>query len=261
MLIGCLVSNTSVKRLNSNTVRISLTDEQLINDLHKIFPFFNKSSYDFSKHNKKSKIQYSLTKRNKELYRDLYNAGVIYRKSAENSEKLFIPEIKKELISHFMRGYFDGDGSISIPRSRPNLRRVEICTTSYTLIIDIISELKKSNINVPIFREKNKTLGKNKILYVIEWVKTSDVLDLKHYFYKNCTICLKRKYNLFETFKPINKTDQNPKCSSCGFNCIKNGTRQTGINMYIRYKCSKCGLNSQQLILAQVKEDELREVP
>lgn len=261
MLIGCLVSNIGVRRLNTNTVRISLTDEQLIDDLHKIFPFFNKGSCDFSKYNKNCKIQYSLSKKNKELFNDLYNIGVIPRKSAENSEKLFIPKIKKELISHFMRGYFDGDGSISIPTSRPNLRRVEICTTSYTLIADMITELKNSDINIPIFREKNKGLGKNKILYIIEWVKTSDILNLKNYFYKDCTICLTRKYNLFTTFIPINKTDRNPKCLNCGFNCIRNGTRQTGVNKYIRYKCSQCGLNSQQLILAQIKEDELREVP
>jgi intein/homing endonuclease len=261
MQTGCLVSNTDVKRLNTNTVRISLIDSQLIDDLHVLFPFFNKSSYDFSKHNKNSKIQYSLSKRNKQLFLDFYYAGVIPRKSAENSEKLFIPKMKKEFISHFLRGYFDGDGSISLSTSRPNLRRVEICTTSFTLISDIIAELKNSSINVPIFREKNKTLGKNKILYVIEWVKTSDILDLKNYLYKDCTICLKRKHNLFSTFIPINKTDKNPKCKHCGSNLLKNGTRKTGTNLYVRYKCNKCKFHCQQLILARIKEDGLREVP
>lgn len=37
---GCLVSNTDVKRNNTNTVRISITDEQLIEDLYRIISIF-----------------------------------------------------------------------------------------------------------------------------------------------------------------------------------------------------------------------------
>ena len=241
---GCLVSN-NVKRKNTNAVRISLTDQQLIEDLYKLFPFFNKNSYDFSKHNPNCLIQYSLSKKNKLLYQDCFNAGIFPRKSAENSEQLLIPQIEKHLISHFIRGYFDGDGSISISSKRPNLRRVEICTTSLSLITDIIKEFKRNSINVPIFRTKNH--DKNKTLYVIEWVKSEDVLKLKEYLYKNSTICLERKFKLFESFKIIKKISNNPLCEKCGKHSRKDGHRYQGEKIHQRYYCADCKFSFQKL--------------
>lgn len=237
---GCVVSNTDVKNLNTNAVRISITDEQLINDLYKIFPFFNKGSFDFSKYNPNCLVQYSLSKKNKQLSEDFYSAGVIPRKSAENSEQLFIPKIEKHLISHFIRGYFDGNGSISIPTARPNLRRVEICSTSKTLIEDIKRVLETNNINCPIYRVRG-----NKIpLYILEWVNTKDIIAFKNYIYRKSNFHLERKKKLFDTFEPYTRGEGNPICS-CGGTLMKNGTRQTKYILYNRYKCKKCKKNTQ----------------
>lgn len=248
MQIGCLQSNTNVTRLNTNTVTISLTDKQLIDDIQHLFPFFNKGSFDYSKYNPNSKMQYYLRKKNKKLYAHLFNAGIIPRKSTENSEKLFIPKFNSDLLRHFIRGYFDGNGSISIPKVRPNLRRVDLCTTSLTFIKGVIEELNKMGINTPIFREKNKTPDKNKILYVIEWVNTKDILALKDYLYTDATIFLKRKKSLFDSFNPIAKITKNPVCYICGFHLTKNGTRKNLTGTYCRYKCKECGIHTQQLI-------------
>ena len=81
-----------------NAVRISLIDEQLIDDLKILFPFFNKNSYDFSKHSKNNKRQYSLSKKNKVLHQDFINCGVINNKSQENSEFLNLDNIPKEFL-------------------------------------------------------------------------------------------------------------------------------------------------------------------
>jgi intein-encoded DNA endonuclease-like protein len=42
----------------------------------------------------------------------LLSNGVYFRKSTENKELLEFPNIEEHLKSHFIRGYFDGDGSV-----------------------------------------------------------------------------------------------------------------------------------------------------
>ena len=58
-------------------ISINEIDENLITKLHKAFPFFNKSCFDYRKYNPNSSIQYSLAKSSKELYDDLFLNGVL----------------------------------------------------------------------------------------------------------------------------------------------------------------------------------------
>lgn len=64
---------------------------------------------------------------NKVLCRDLIRLGCIPKKSL----RLKFPKIANKYISHFIRGYFDGDGSISI--ANYNTIRVGITGTKYFL--------------------------------------------------------------------------------------------------------------------------------
>ena len=244
-LIGLFYADGCVT--TRNAVRISLIDEQLIDDLKILFPFFNKNSYDFSKHNINNQRQYSLSKKSETLHQDFINFGVINNKSQENSELLNLDNIPKEFLSHFIRGYFDGDGSISIPSKRPNLRRVEICSTSLNLMNDFKNVLNEAGINTPIFRKKN--LDRNKVLYVLEWVNTQDVLSLREYLYKDNSICLNRKLDLFKSFKPIQKISKNPVCQKCNNFSRKDGKRYQCGKTYQRYYCLNCKFSFQELII------------
>ncbi|MBS1960726.1 MAG: hypothetical protein JST04_00815 [Bdellovibrionales bacterium] len=250
--LGLLFADGSISK--ENTVRISLVDKQLIDDLELRFPFFNRGEFDYSKYGENHKIQYSLAKSNKVLYQDLFNLGLRERKSTENKELITIPELDNNLMNHFIRGYFDGNGSISIPSLRPNLRRVEICSASEYLINKFKQILLSNCIDCPYYRVKeNPTYN----LYVLEWIASENILNLKDYLYKNCTISLKRKKELFDSFKIIDKTDNNPKCPKCGSNTKKNGTRQMVKGLVIRYKCDNC--NKNYTLPAQTKSDELLE--
>jgi len=222
-----------------NAVKLSLIDEQIINDLALLFPFFNKGNFDYSKYNLNAKIQYSLSKKSEELQKDLINNGLQFRKSTENLNTIKIPNINNQLIPHFIRGYFDGNGSISIPSRRPNLRRIEICSTSITFIEDIKNYLLLNSINCPILREKKST---NTSLFLLEWVNSEDTIKLREFLYKDATVFLKRKKELFDSFTIVDKTDNNPKCV-CGQNLVKNGKRQMAKGLMLRYKCERCNKN------------------
>lgn len=238
--------------------RISLTDKELIDQLYNQFNFLNYETFDFGKYNKNQKIQYGLRKSCKELYNDLYKNGVFPRKSGENCHLLKIPNINTELISHFIRGYFDGDGSISISKSRPNIRRAEICSTSKEFLLQIKNYLELNNIPTK-FREK--LLKRQLPLYVIEWVNFSQISTLKELFYKDATIYLKRKKNLFE-YQLIDKKEKNPDCPNClNINCcIKHSKRTMKYGLAFRFKCLKCDKRFTKTE-AQLKLEELLEKP
>ena len=242
--------------------RISLTDKQLIDDLHKLFPFLNYEKWDFGKYNKNSKMQYSLRKTSKDLYKDLLKNGMIERKSLENKDFVNLPSINKDLYRHFIRGYFDGDGSISIPSHRKNLRRLEICSVSKNILLQFNEIFKQNNIKTNNIRAKKIGKASKSQLYVMEWVDSDSILKIKEFFYNEATIFLKRKKDLFLSFKKINKRDYNPICPICNTKgCTTKGSfRKMKYGIAKRYYCHNC--NKRFTIkeeIAQLKSDKLLE--
>lgn len=254
---GCL---SKIKRPNStyikHQVQISLTDKQIIDDFKSLFPFFNLQVFDFGKYKSNWSKQYALRKANKVLYQDLLNLGMFERKSNQNLNKLNVPDIDEKLIKHFIRGYFDGDGSISISKKRPNLRRIEICCSSESFLLQIKKLLEEAGISCPIFRTKNNNKSP---LYVIEWVNSNDVISLRKFFYEDCNIYLKRKREVFDSFEIIDKKYMNPRCPYCKGLAQKHNRRQMKYGMSQRYKCTECSKGFS--IRAQVKQGELLEKP
>jgi intein/homing endonuclease len=230
------------KRRYETKISIQIDDELLINNLHKIFPFFYIGTYDFSKHNANSKKQISIANSSKKLYDDLILNGLYPRKSYENACNLKIPNIDPKLISHFIRGFFDADGSIYTLKKRQNLRKIEFCSVSKEFINELDIYLRNLNINSWSVREKKPKGNSRQILYILTFTKTAEVLKLIDFMYNDVNISLKRKTDKCLNYKPINLIEniknRNIICPHCGSNIvIKNGTRGKSI----RYKCKSCG--------------------
>jgi hypothetical protein len=234
---GCL---SAIERKNSTyikyQVQMSLADEDIIKKLHSIFPFFNLQIFDFGKYKSTWSKQFALRKANRKLFDDLTSQGIPQRKS-QSSSILNIPNIDNSLISHFIRGFFDGDGSISISAKRPNLRRVEICSASKSFLFQIKNIIESNNINCPIFRRKNNNPS---ALYVLEWINIQDVTNLGKFLYKDCTIYLNRKKEKFDTLKFINIEIKNPICQECSLLLNKKVKRQAKRKWKITNCCIKC---------------------
>ena len=241
--------------INKNTATISLIDKDIIDKIHIKFPFLNKGEFDYSKYNINSKVQYYLRKKSKLLVDDLIMNNIHFNKSTINKELLDIPDMPELAISHFIRGYFDGNGSIYTPSNRPNLRSMGIYSTSNTLINSIKKELLKNGIICPIHRQRPT---KNEVVNCLEWHKTEHILILKEYLYRNANIYLDRKKELFDNFVPVIRGEDNPICN-CGGTKMKNGIRKTNKGISQRYKCDKCKQSTTSLV--PVKLDELLETP
>jgi intein-encoded DNA endonuclease-like protein len=218
-------------------ISISIEDQDLILLIKKHFPFFNLGDFDYGKYNKNSGKQVSVARSSKELYNDLLLNGVYPRKSYENKDKLHMPNIAPDLISHFIRGFFDADGTVYVPVQRPNLLSLGFCSVAKDFIYEIDSYLKSIGIESWKIRDKHPSKGRQ-TCYELIYNKTSEILKLINFMYRDANISLKRKADKCLNYVPLDKVlERNMTCGCCGSHRIKqNGTRGNST----RYKCCVC---------------------
>lgn len=128
-----------------------------------------------------------------ELAEDLRKNGMFPNKTAYNE----MPSIKKDLLPHFIRGYFDGDGCASYSIANGYIKHyIEILATDiFCKEIKTIFEDDVTKENVSI-RVKESTYQKN--LMTVSLKSRAGIKDFYHYIYDNATIFLTRKKEKIE---------------------------------------------------------------
>jgi intein/homing endonuclease len=187
--------------VSSTTIGMKLNIKD-IEILSEMFSFFSKGY----KINLKGKVC-GLTISSQKLSDDLKNLGCVENKSQVNFS---VPLIPKNLIPHFIRGYFDGDGSIGIRRERPNQRQINICSVNKKFLLEVQEILLQENITTHISEEKrtgkllkmpNDTYSdKCKNMFRLNFLTHENRLKFFEYMYKKCSIKLKRKYVLYKEY-------------------------------------------------------------
>lgn len=126
--------------------------------------------------------------------------SLIYHGCVPNKSEIitFPNTVPKELIRHFIRGYFDGDGYLGIGKRRESNRqfpKISILGT-WDMLVNI---RKVSPLDPTTYRKANPD-GSSKIFEIsADSFKCIPFLD---YIYKDCNIFLDRKY---EKYKYITK--------------------------------------------------------
>lgn len=131
------------------------------------------------------------------LINSLINIGCVPNKRQGVEFPNCIPD---NLLIHFIRGYFDGDGCVTISeKSEKNSRRF---TIGFTGAIQFIEQLKKILLNV-LNVEFNKVVfeKRNKVTSSIHLRKYSKLNDFYDKLYDDATIFLKRKKEKYEKIK------------------------------------------------------------
>ena len=160
------------------------------------FKFTIRDKEVFAKKNKEIQIA------SKFISEDLIKFGFGDNKTYK---ELYLPKLEDEnLLRHFVRGYFDGDGSFVGSVRKPNLKnREKNYRVSYSFQIDS----KKSNI----INELNEYFHKHNINTTINYVKRddmyrvrcgakNDITKLFHLLYDDSNFYLKRKFDKFNYY-------------------------------------------------------------
>lgn len=186
--LGFIYADGNVNKAQ-NTLRINLqvNDSNHLVKLNKsIGGNFNVRIYD-EVHKDKSYPMSQILIYSTSMVKDLMSYGVFPNKT----DKIIFPDLPENLIRHFIRGYFDGDGSIC---ERKHKKRLSDLACSFScgsmLFLEKLREiLYQNNIKSYIVQDKRG----NKASLSLAGLTNPDVF--LHYMYDNATIYLDRKYN------------------------------------------------------------------
>ena len=176
---GCVHSN-------NYEISVNITDKEHIEKFKTAIKAFNHNiteTQDKRFQNAKTLYQFSI--RDKQLHQDLIKWGCIPQKSLLINK---IPNIPRDYVSHFLRGYFDGDGSLHYLRGTNNYRISFVGTKDF--LNDIQKELQ-TNVSL-----QSNIAGK---AYVLQIAGRRQIERILNYLYNNSkeNNRLNRKYQKY----------------------------------------------------------------
>lgn len=180
---GCLSYD---KNSGSYRITISLKDLEIIKILNKLMTP-RKKIYERNG-------CYSIVSTNETDIEFLREMGMGERKSAS----LEYPEICKDLESHFVRGFFDGDGSVykSVTKNRSahyTYVYANFTCGSYDFIIDLRRALTGEGIYTTLQKDDRSKNG----AYQLHMKNKNHVRKFADYIYQDSSLHMSRKYDVF----------------------------------------------------------------
>jgi intein-encoded DNA endonuclease-like protein len=185
---GCNYSKKGVIELS-----LQEADKNILLKIQKLL-FLNCGNLYMLNGNEKHQNQYKIMLNSPYMSRRLTELGCMPNKTF----KLTFPDwLQPELYRHFIRGYFDGDGCISITPVKDKPKQ-------YNHVFNVVGTKHVIN-RIQDILIKELYLGKVKIhkpknIYYLTYSGRINCLKIKNYLYKDATIFLQRKYDKFNTF-------------------------------------------------------------
>lgn len=194
------------------------TDLEIYKAVHKAFPFFKLCTYPSHQN------MIYLDCYEKEFVTDILKLGLTQNKKEQDLKHNFnFPKLDENLVHHFVRGFFDADGSVYRPsryRSRNNTR-VEFGLGTQNFCLQLQKVLLKNNLDFKYY-QRFKTTGFDKKLYesfTLLCSRRASSNKFADYIYKDATVYLERKKSIFDIYIKSEKqllSDILPSCPYCG---------------------------------------------
>jgi hypothetical protein len=166
-------------------------------DEHLLHMFLKELNSEHKVYRYKDNVSINIS--NEKIKNDLNRLGV-YSQKTTNIKFPNLEQVPDELIRHFLRGYFDGDGSIQMHNyGHPTWRFVVMAPDLFVNEIKniLISECQFA---CSILQDK-RILVDMKTLYLSRSVRPANISQLKkvyEYFYSDASLFLVRKKEIFE---------------------------------------------------------------
>jgi len=185
--IGLLFADGSISDKGKITLNLSKKDIEII-EVFKQKLNTNKPIFSVKKTN-----SLSFSFQNKMISEQLKNFGLIPNKSLILK---FSDKIPNKYLKDYIRGYFDGDGCVSITKNKhTSSLRVHFVGT-YEMLEGIQNVLIKE-LNITKTKINQLTKGKNTFQFEIR--RKNDIILFRDFIYYNNCICLTRKKEKFFT--------------------------------------------------------------
>ena len=184
--------NVSIRHCSSPAIRLQIqtSDNYILEKLKLEYGTDNKISIC----NRKTSMS-ELRVHSKKMAQDLEKYGVVPCKTGK--EQFPINKIPKYLIRHFLRGFFDGDGWVTITTHGKSKPRLNVGFCGNVNVIPQIKDYLTKELGVynlkPTFKERDN-------LSSIIYGSKNDVKKLYDYFYQDATIYLTRKKDKFDFY-------------------------------------------------------------
>lgn len=183
--LGFLYADGCVHTLN-NEISINITDAEHLEKFKQAIGAINHritATNDKRFENAKTLYQFSI--KDKQLHADLIKWGCVPQKSLILEK---IPNIPRDYVSHFIRGYFDGDGSLHYLKGTNNYRISFVGTQNF--LMDIQKELQ-TNVSLQ--------YGNTGRAFTLQIAGRKQVERILNYLYNNSmeSIRLNRKYQTY----------------------------------------------------------------
>ena len=188
--LGFLFADGNISNKN-NYIRINLSkkDKKHLEKL-KMFLNYERDVLDYE-----TKQGYNISRMsvsNKHLWNKLNELGCTPNKSLTLKFPKCVFNEKQELIRHFLRGYFDGDGCLSF-RDKEHKR-----PTIYLLgTVDFLREMETLIPFKPLKNIYLKHKNKNNFITGVWSKEGKTAYEFAKYLYENSTIFLDRKYDVY----------------------------------------------------------------
>lgn len=187
-ILGLLYSDGCSSK-NSSTIRLMLQErdksilEKILVELESTHPLH---FHPLNEKNSNWQNAYSISITNKHISESLKKCGMIPNKSLV----LTFPEwLDKKLYSHFIRGYFDGDGHIGWG----NYRMCTLCSTQ-----EFCESIKKICKGIGIKSNITNTQNKESNTKVLSICGKQNIFSFLNFIYENAELYIERKYNTYK---------------------------------------------------------------
>lgn len=198
--LGFLYADGSTSSKNY-CVSITLTDEEHLFKFKTAIGAINHTigSYEDERFPNAKRL-YTFSIKDKQLWSDLVKWGCVPNKSLILKK---IPNIPRDFIPDFIRGYFDGDGSLNYSKAT-KFYRINFSSGSKDFLLDIKKEVGAEHISLQKHKEREvysfQIMGRKQVLRVLDYLYNTSEENTR----------LDRKYNLYlkvlkEARSPLNQ--------------------------------------------------------
>lgn len=137
----------------------------------------------------------------KKIINDLHNLGVTPRKSLTLNfpNKRIVPN---NLLNHFIRGYFDGDGSLTILNKSYGKANVSFVSTKgfLTALQSLLKNICKCNSSIVDIKHLKQNITKRLVM-----CGNLQIIKFLNWLYNGSCVYLQRKYEKFQTLLKLKK--------------------------------------------------------